>query len=300
MKRIFLLSMLVMAGFFAGAQTVLPNGSFEQWTGNKPTGWDASNFQVSIFTIQTVFRDTVLPIDGTSNPLVQTKTFNLGLSQPTVPGILTLGHLNIDLTTFTGSVEGGIPFQGRPDKLVGFINAQPSPGDSAMIAIGFSKWDGTKRDTIGYGLEWYATPHNEWVALEVPITFTDPQTPDSLNIVISSSAVGSQVVVAGSQLRVDKLAFDYGTVVVEQSMESIPFSVWADKERNLHYTLRESSSKGAMIQIFQVNGSLVRSVPLTPGTISGSVNIGDLCTGVYLIGMIQEGMPARGVRIFVR
>jgi hypothetical protein len=300
MTRFTFLALLMVTGILAGAQTTIPNGSFEQWTGNKPTGWDASNFQISIFTIQTVFRDTVLPMDGTSNPLIQTKTFNLGIAQPTIPGIITLGQIIIDMVTYSGTVEGGIPFTGKPEKLVGFINAQPAAGDSAMIAIGFSKWDGTKRDTIGYGLAWYAAPHNEWVAFEVPIVFTDTQIPDSVNLIISSSAIGNQVVVAGSQLRVDHIAFDYGSVVIEQGFGELPFRVWADQHKNLHYNLTQPASRGAILNIYQPSGALVQSVSLGQHAMNGVINIGQLATGAYLIGLVQDGLSTRAQRIFVR
>ncbi|MFO7721829.1 MAG: hypothetical protein R6V49_01265 [Bacteroidales bacterium] len=300
MKRSVLLLLLLITGLLAGAQTTIPNNGFEQWTGNKPTGWDASNFQISIFTIQTVSRDTVLPMEGTSNPLIQTKTFNLGIAQPTIPGIITLGQIIIDYTTYTGTVEGGIPFQGRPGKLSGFINAQPAAGDSAMIAIGFSKWNGVKRDTIGFGLAWFANPHNEWVAFEVPITFTDSQIPDSVNLIISSSAIGNAVVVAGSDLRVDSIVFDYGTVVVEQGFDEPLFTVWADQHKKIHYTLSEPAKGRAVIHIYQPGGALVQSWEINQQDVSGVINIGHLTSGVYLIGLSQDGKPSRAKRIFVR
>lgn len=288
LRKTFTLIAALTLMAMAHAQTQLPNVGFEQWTGNKPTGWDASNFVAGIFNIQTVFKDTAAPAEGLSNALLQTKLFNLVVVTPTIPGIVTLGTIVVNTTTFTGTVEGGIPFTGRPLSLKGYINAQPVAGDSGMIAIGFSKWDGTKRDTIGEGIAWYATPHNEWVAFDVPITFTSAQNPDSLNIIVSCSAVGNEVFLAGSQMRIDSLAFNYGPISVEVYAQDPEFSVWADAGQQLHYSFKGEKEQPTRIGIFQVNGAEVISTLVNPGSETGTVDLRQMPAGIYILRLLTN------------
>jgi len=288
-KMYFFVLMLLLTGMVS-AQTALPNGDLEQWTGNKPTGWDASNFVFGTMQLQTVFKDTVVAMSGSSCARLETKSFNVIIAQPTLPGILTLGTIVVNMTTFTGSVEGGMPFTGRPLSLRGYINAAPASGDSAMVAVGFSKWNGTTRDTIGSGLAWFSTAHNEWVALDVPLTFFTPQTPDSMNIIISSSAIGNDVVVIGSKVWVDSLYLDYGNMMTEVPLEDLTFRVWADGGKTLYYSLGEVVEADAVIRIMDVRGGLVHQSPLDAGAIHGSFAMHHLSPGMYMVNLtLQDG-----------
>jgi hypothetical protein len=295
----FLLLMLFVPITFQ-AQTTLSNGNFEQWTGNKPTGWDASNFVFGTFQLQTVFKDTAGAIQGLSSARIETKNFNLIVAQPTIPGIVTLGTIVVNMTTFSGNVEGGIPFTGRPQSLKGFINAIPAAGDSAMIAIGFSKWDGTKRDTIGSGLAWYSTPHNEWVALDIPIHFQNSQVPDSLNIIISCSAIGNEVFVVGSKLWVDSLYFDYGNIMVEVPTGETTLSLWADQQRQLYYRLIQATPDPFTLKVFNMQGAMVHSVAGDPEGGQGSLDLSGLSPGVYAVWIVTADHRQLSRKIVLR
>lgn len=299
--RVAFLLMLfaVTTAFQLSSQTTLPNGDFEQWTGNKPTGWDATNFVISVFNIQTVSQDTVLPVSGSSNVLIETKTFNLGLSQPTIPGVITLGTVNLDLTNFTGTVEGGIPFTGKPISLEGYIDAAPGIGDSAMIAIGFSKWNGTSRDTIGEGVAWYGTAHNEWVVFDIPVNFYGSQSPDSMNIIISSSAVANSVFVNGSKLRVDNIAFNYGGISVEQNFADNRFVLWADGGKTIHYEY-SGDSRPALIEVFNLQGSLMKRAIHQSNASAGTVSLYDLNPGIYIIRLQTDDNNQFSRKIFLK
>jgi hypothetical protein len=284
MKKVSTLGLLMIAAMMSlTAQTTIPNANFEQWTGNKPNGWDASNFQLGFFNIVSVFRDTVDPVQGDACVRIETKTHNLGVASPTIPGIITLGTINVDFTTFTGSVEGGISFTGRPERLKGFIDAAPATGDSAMVAIGFSKWNGTTRDTIGSGLAFFSTVHGEWVAFDIPIIFTTNDVPDSLNIIISSSAIGVDVVVPGSKVYVDSLWFDYGSIMVEVPGRGRELSVWADGGRQLFIRLDETDEFSGWVQVVGLGGNLVYGGRLGAYDMSRGISLQGVADGVYVV-----------------
>lgn len=264
----------------AFSQAQLPNSNFEQWTGNKPTNWDGTNFQISIFIIQTVFKDSAAPKSGTYNPLLETKLFNLLVATPTIPGILTLGTVVLNTTTYTGSVEGGIPFTGMPSALSGFIKTQPAAGDSGMVALGFSKWNGTTRDTIGTGLKWFPDTDTTWQPFSVPIKWSTAQNPDSMNIIISCSAVGNEVFVVGSKLRIDSLTLHYGPIGVELPMDDRQFTVWGDGSHLLHYSL-SGGQESAGLSLFDLSGrELVSSRNASP---RGQIDVNALPAGVYVL-----------------
>ncbi len=299
MKKQLLAGMLFMCLAVMQAQTLIPNGGFEQWNANKPLSWDASNFQFMSTPIQTVFRDTVSPAEGSCNVLLQTQFFNLGIVQPTIPGTITLGTITIDIVNATGKVSGGIPFVGRPESFKGFIKAQPAVGDSAMIAIGISKWKGTYRDTIGKGLAWFSVPHSQWVAFDIPVDWSTAETPDSLNIIISSSAVGMEVYVVGSELRIDDVMFEYGNVAIEENFSGQDFRVWADRSGNLYFTCTALTGATNELILYNMQGVEVRSTRLSPHQTDGILSMEGLSPGTYVVSLLGEGERHHSRKIII-
>jgi hypothetical protein len=301
MKNLFTLWMLLFSFVITGtAQTTIPNSNFEQWTGNTPQGWDVSNFQIGFFNIVNVFHDTLLPMQGTSCARVETRVHNLGVATPTIPGIITLGTINIDFTSFTGTVEDGIPFTGRPTSLKGFIDATPANGDSAMIAIGLSQWNGTTRDTIGNGLAWFADVHNEWVAFDIPITYTTTALPDSMNIIISSSAVGVNNYVAGSKLRIDSLVFDYGNIMVPVVSASSELKVWANGGKKVFVELAREPNTIRNVEVFSTHGTLVFSRYEVKRIDTAGYDLSHLRSGVYVVRITTNEGRTYGQKIVLR
>ena len=205
MKKIF--TTLFALGYvaFSFAQ-VIPNNEFETWSGGKPTSWDAPN----VLGTNTVTQETASPQSGTSSVKIETKTSLVG----TIPGFITLGIFNLT----TQSVTGGIPFPYRPDKLKGYYKCTPSGTDQGFIGVGLSKIYSGVRDTIGQGVLLFPTAASVWTPFEVPITWTNSDIPDSLNILISSSNLpASGTFVVGSLFWVDSLYFEYPTVGVTEN-----------------------------------------------------------------------------------
>jgi hypothetical protein len=130
-----------------------PNSSFETWVNGEPDHWKTSNQNIPIFgNIITVQKDLTEPAEGTASAklTVVNKTIPF-LGSYTIPGILTLGKLNIDINAQTASVSGGTPFEGRPLKLTGYLKYKPHNNDFCALGWGLSKWNNGTRDTIGLG-----------------------------------------------------------------------------------------------------------------------------------------------------
>lgn len=288
MRIVISVLLFIFFSSIINGQTNIPNGDFNNWTDNKPDGWDASNFVYGPFTLQTVFQDTVFPISGSACVRVETRTFNLVTAQPTIPGVLTLGQIIVDMNNFTGHVAGGVPFTGRPKSLKGAIHAEPETGDSAMVAVGFSKWNGSSRDTIGYGQMYISNPQIEWIPFVIPIDFTSSEMPDSMNIVISSSAIEYGIIASGSKLRIDNLVFDYGDIHVAEEFFANDFRVWADSYKNLHYDFSGENEQLSELTIYDINGNTIRKMELVVDNSTGKIGVQDLAAGVYIIVVITD------------
>ncbi len=157
----------------------------------------------------TVNPDSVKPNSGNFSARIKSEThFIDGIGNITMPGLLTLGSFNLDLTTYSATIEGGTPFSYRPKKLKGFYKYKTSSYDEALIKVDLKKWDGNESVKIGSGTLSISDTTYEWNQFEVLIEWYYSYTPDTLNIVIMSSSFH----ISGcheSTLWIDNIYFDY-------------------------------------------------------------------------------------------
>lgn len=210
MRISILFSCLFLLGMQMLFAQAIPNNQFETWSGGKPVSWDASNEIILGTTFTCVTQETTNPQSGTNAVKIETLTkYIFPIGNSTLPGLITLGEFTINITTQTGAIEGGVPFPYRPAKLKGHFMSQPGVGDTGMIAVGLSKMYGPVRDTIGYVEYYFPDQVTTWTHFDVDIIWDNADTPDSLNIVASSSNLVTQVFTGGSKLWLDSLYFAY-------------------------------------------------------------------------------------------
>jgi len=212
MKRALLLLNCLIISIIIIAQQV-PNGDFENWTGENPDEWDSSNELVMGFVqFTTVTPETADPFEGINSAKVTTVTQSIMfVGDVTLPGVLTLGDFILDVEEETAYIEGGIEFPFRPYSLKGHFKSNPM-GDQPMIGIGFSKWNETtaQRDTVGFGLMYFPDNVDTWTEFEIIIDWESEETPDSCNIIIASTdLMNNDVFINGSTIWVDSLYFEY-------------------------------------------------------------------------------------------
>jgi hypothetical protein len=222
MKKILLtIGFAILCVGIISAQTI-PNNDFENWAENDegfmdPTDWGTSNVKIDVVLDVYEF-NTVTQIDSDvysgTYAAEATNVYNdMGaLGEAIIPGILTLGEFVLDIANSSGSIEGGLPFTDRPYYLKGYFKSAPEPGDSAMIAIGISKWNTAtdERDTIGLGVMYSSEVVDTWTEFEIPIDWTSTENPDSMNIVICpSNLMENDVFIEGSSISVDSVWLDY-------------------------------------------------------------------------------------------
>ncbi|MGM0650459.1 MAG: PCMD domain-containing protein, partial [Bacteroidota bacterium] len=208
-KFVLSLTFIVLCvGLFG--QTI-PNYEFESWTNNEPDNWDTSNDEIMGVVFNTVSRVDTDVYSGDYAIEATTVTESIYGENVTLPGVITLGEFILDVASETASIEGGIEFPHRPDTLNGYFKSAPAPDDTARIIVGLSKWDDAagERDTIGFGGMNFPSTFDTWTEFNIPIEWSSTEVPDSMNIVIASSARNDSVFITGSSITVDSLWFGF-------------------------------------------------------------------------------------------
>lgn len=273
-----LLSIALIAPMPLKAQNPIPNPGFENWTAGEPDDWNTINQNVFGTNFIAVTRDQTSKHSGTSSVKLETITETIFLIGPvTVPGMITLGEIIIDLVNVTGTVEGGIPISGLPQKLRGWYRYLPGTGDSCIMGIGLSKWNGTSRDTIAYSYLTVGGQQDEWLEFSLPVEYEIAVEPDTMNVVFFSSNLLTGAPVSGSKLWVDDLWIDYETVSIQLADVSRDFYIQAAGDGVFVFV---NAPKGGTLQVFNLNGSLVYQQSLMPGT--SQIPLPALSSGMYI------------------
>ncbi len=285
MKRILLTSFILVLLYIQGFSQQVPNGSFETWASGEPDNWNTSNQNIIGFTFTTVEKELASPQQGSASArlTVVTKTIPL-FGTFTLPGVLTLGILNIDLVAQTASVTGGYPFAAMPQKLTGYYKYQPVNNDTALIVLGLFKWKNGNRDTVGGGALYFEGTHNDWTPFEIPVTYPIWENPDTMNIVILNSNPLSPVNHTGTKMWVDNFAFVYGTVAVEGLTSADNIRIYAERDnRQLVLSSSFEKQENLDISLFSMAGIEVRKWKRSMSRSTEHLDISNLPPGTYLI-----------------
>lgn len=218
MIRILFTSSLTLLSLFVSlnlyAQAGVPNGDFESWpSGNNdnPEFWDSPNALTGGFPffIKTVEKTTDSHT-GNFAAMITTRSI-LG---ETIPGVLSLGTLEIDIDDFENSELIGLPFTDRPGKLEGYFKYSTPAADFGLIAILLTKYnDATNsKDSLAFALKEFTPQGDAYQHFSLDLQYFSIQEPDSINILIISSA--SPMMQPGSQLKIDDLILDYSDTPV--------------------------------------------------------------------------------------
>jgi hypothetical protein len=259
-RGLFIIIIALMTGSNT-AQTI-PNNGLETWIPHgqydDPQFWDTPNQEVCFFPfyIKVV---TKSPDHQSGSFSAKLETKEIPIVNITVPGVITLGTLSINIGAGTYAINGGVPISDMPTHLKGFFKYQPKGGDSCAIGIGLTKWANGRRDSIGLG---YFSSHDtvtSWTPFSAWIDYNPVTTPDSMNILAISSAMMTPT--AGTILYVDDLYLDYTTNVNDEDPDR-GIDIYLDRElRELLVFFNFPAPRSTSLRLYNIMGKKVSEIP---------------------------------------
>jgi len=287
MNRITLSLFILIVFCFNSSAQQIPNGSFETWTNGEPDAWNTTNQSIPGFgTFTTVAREISAPQQGSSSAKLTTitKTIPFIGTKLTIPGVLTLGILNIDPIAQTATVSGGYPFTGMPEKLTGYLKYQPVNNDICAMGWGLTKWNNGVRDTIGFGAFDTIGTINTWSYFEIPLKYLISEVPDTLNILFLNSNPIDGIDHTGTNLWIDNLSFVYGTVGIEGITFAKDLRIYADPySKQLILSSTFGSQENVDISLFNMAGAETRHWKRSMQLSTEHLDVSNLIPGTYVI-----------------
>jgi|SRR6185312_9975748 len=291
-KYLLALATLVIGAVSSNAQLI--NSGFETWTKNTYTtttaydpnngvgtsGWWDFNILNNSFLGSapiSVTRDSVTVHSGKYSAKVTTVvlgsswTYVKSYGVPDTMGYIITGNINV--VGLSATVKTGIPFTQRISQFQFFYQYMPNGVDSAYCAVSLTRTIGGKRNVLGGGFFYTATAASSWTPGSVTIFWDSAATPDTINIVFSSS--GRSKAKPGSILYVDDASV-VGINEVSAPAENINvYPNPASTEVNFAIT---STEQAARADIFDITGKKMNSYTLNN-------NLGSFSTSGYANGL---------------
>lgn len=263
----------------------MPNGSFETWSGGKPTEWNTSNYSLLGINWDVVTKETSSPQQGTSSAKLSVVTKNVPfVGSITIQGALTLGVITMDPVAQTATVSGGYAFTGMPQKLTGYFKYQPIANDTCYLGWGITKWNNGVRDTIGYAAIDTMGTFNNWTYFEIPLEYLIWEQPDTLNILFLCSNPLDGVNHTNTKMWVDNLSFVYGTVSIEGLTFDNHIKIYGQQEsQQLIIEPEFDKPKSVLIELINMSGLVVNKWETTLFRNRELFDISNNKSGVYVI-----------------
>lgn len=266
----------------------LPNPDMENWTNDgtfdNPDGWDTSNRNFfGIVSFNPVHKETGA-FHGSYCAKLETIEAQNGGNTVTVSGILTLGIFDVNLSDQTAVIKGGMPYTGKPDRLRGYYKYNPVGADSCGFLVDVKKWNSaqSKSDVIGHG-QFVSGATSTWTLFEFPITYTSSATPDTINVVFSSSDTATLNI--GSVLWVDSIAFVGGTSAVNEVIAESEFHVFPNPASNLIH-VSYTGKASWHLELVDILGNVILQKEVRQNV--ADLHLKEYTPGVYFV-RIHEG-----------
>lgn len=197
MKTTFLAATLAFFSitFSAKAQTI-PNGNFENWTNKfmfeEPALYTTSNSQAYLSGISLPITKSTDKVSGSFAVKLET----IASANDTMPAFLFLG------TPGNQTINGGYPFNNRPDSVSFFAKHNQKTNDTGVFIVFFKK----NGAMIGLVREAFTGTQASYKNFKSPVYWFSGQTPDTMAVLISSSNLDGKKY-PGSNLYVDSAKF---------------------------------------------------------------------------------------------
>jgi hypothetical protein len=271
MKK-FILSVVLFSVCTVNAQ-YLTNGGFESWANQiifqTPNNWFTFN-QFAVGSTPTPVAKVTDAHSGSFAAKISSTIISFGGSNDTIQGGILYGDFDI-----AGGGSPGVPFQSRPDSIVGYYKSNLLSGDSAMIQVLLGNSPSTSSNQTGFCFGYITQNASTYTRFSFPIIYDPAITiaPDTLFLAIG---LGSQNFNLASTITVDDIQFVYNTVGVEEMVNS-SFKFYPNPANDI---LVIESINEDEITIYNAVGQLIQKVQVAPA-IKTSINCSLLEEGIY-------------------
>ena len=282
---------LVLLSFFSTKilwSQVTPNPSFDNWTTSSsfpsytyPTSWDCPNSQTAVTGTFLVVKATAAADIHSGSAAVKLITKNV--LSVNAPGIVTTGKLP---TSTGGNITGGVPYNLRPDSIVGWYKYTPAGGDNGFFALALLGAGGNT-DTIGSAF--WTTPTTTvgtYTRFSAPIIYRSSNAVDTAVWVVNSSASGTPTSAnVGSTLFADDLGviINPSTNVPELEMANVAIGPNPASE---YVFVNNLCCAKSIFELTDITGRKITEQKITG--VSQSIEVNDFPAGLYLYRIIDE------------
>lgn len=275
MKRIIYLFLpLIFAITYSFGQTQVPNGSFENWTGEDLDGWtSAVEIDLGIFPISVTL---LSPSDDAKDGDKAVRLENSEAMGYIIPGVLTLGNVDVDISSFSPKLDGGIPFQDRPKALTGWFKYLPQGTDSLLIYCILTKENAVSGvDTIGDVSLVITGEHSDYTLFTAEIDYLSNDTPDLMNIIIASAGYTGT---ADTYALIDDLKFAYETAVNETEVQNM--YIYPNPSTGVFRASFETA-QNRIIRVFDISGRKIYED--NTNEMYYSIDLNGVVKGMYIL-----------------
>lgn len=313
MKKQLLTSIISILCLCAVAQTNVPNGGFENWSGGKLVDWTTS-INGNIVVTLPVVGDFPYPVSAnfgsqvsdshSGNYALKLQASNMGVPSTdyniTIPGVAQLGsagEFSIPLSTITDLMSGGLeglsmdniedlatllnalasgkPCQTTPYSLRLWVKYLPQ-GLDTMRVIAYTKLNGTP---VSYAQ--FETDQTIPEYAQIGMSFDSPLAAcDSICIIILAGGMSTDM---NTELYVDDVQLDFELGVAEHAQMKV--NVYPNPATN-QFRIEPAANDCYQYKLMDLTGRCVSSGQNVSGAVD--VDVHSLAPGVYMLFLEQK------------
>ncbi len=293
MKPSLINGIALIISLFIGIRSTaqdIPNASFENWSGGEPVSWHTTNQSILGTQFNVVNKETASPQSGLYSARLEVVTKNIFLvGAVTVPGVLTLSQISIDVFAQTVNISGGYPFTAMPQQLAGYVKYQPAGIDTAYFGFALTRRQNGVLDTIGFAADTITTTLSSWTHFQLPIAYTIWEAPDTMSILFLCTNPNDPVVHTGSKMWVDNLSFIYGTVGIEGITFGEDYRIYANAStKQLILETKFEKPRDLLISLISMSGQEVLQSHKVMEKSTEHFETGNLPPGTYILRLSED------------
>lgn len=282
------------------AQTQISESGFNNWDTAPSGGWEEPSGGMWATPNATIDAVPVFPPPPPTTKTTDAIEGNFAARMETgeifsilAPGTLFVGEFEVNFTNPIESAKFGKPFTDMPLRMTGSYKYQPIGGDSCDIYAVLWEWNTTtnSRDTIAtcrLPIVDNKTPVTTYTAFDLPFTYRNGNTPDSMTIVFTSSFAGDQFEgQVGSTLFIDDVKLEYVNGLFATLMPEVDVNVFPNPSSEIATFEIAEILEDNRLELFDAQGKLVYSDVVTDQV--HTVDIRQYPSGTFYYSYTSQG-----------